>query len=527
MGRGGHGTTSQHRMSGAMLAPADSGQSSLGGRLRNPASTGSPPLQRRAAWITERQPRARGFLHIPRPIGHVASVSAQSQSSLLIKKAAEQHQAGPSNTTGAVLSPATGTSALTSAHSTRATEAHDRCEDERAQVLAMRRRTRALFSGTGRFSTAPIGDGGRQAQSCARLTAALPVISPPKVPMLQCTVAERDQAHSTPRSTQAEAAASPAVSAPSTPTIATTSSVNSLDSRVRAEAAENMSSPPTGNFLFRAVGAPLNGRQPVQLQSTRSVVATARPVTSGQPWSATIEPLGSRGGHTTKRWRNVHSSGSRNSSSSSGTPESIAMHHKNVAAVSLSTTARRRLESSRMNSRKAIYVLNAVLKRRADAQFEKLAAEKAAEAEAEAEAEEEEEDADADELQVREKEDADGYSTGAEATVNNADTDSKVMRPVQLVLARHPDDDDADAVAGEQTEVSAGAAESEVQRMATQRSLLEGMTAAGVLTNQQCEAAVARLATQKMGCAEQDAGQVAPGDGGQEAKVADRDSGGN
>ena len=133
-------------------------------------------------------------------------------------------------------------------------------------------------------------------------------------------------------------------------------------------------------------------------------------------------------------------------------------------------------------------------------------------------------------MQVRQQEDSDHHLIGAEDTADDTGGDSKVMRPVQVVLARCPDDEGADAVAAEQTatQISDGSAEIEVQRMATQRSLLEGMTAAGVLTDQQCEAAVARLATQKLNSVEKVAEQDAHDDGGPAAEVADRrDSGGD
>jgi hypothetical protein len=152
-----------------------------------------------------------------------------------------------------------------------------------------------------------------------------------------------------------------------------------------------------------------------------------------------------------------------------------------------------------MNSRNAIYVLNAVLKRRADAQFEKLAAEKAVlatlKAKAKAEAGAQHVEQLLPQTQTRQKTDPDDYSTGAELSDGNTNGDSQVMRPVHVVSARRPDDNGA--ITLEQTEISAGIVDSEVQRIATQRSLLEGMAVAGVLTTHQCEAAVAELATQK------------------------------
>ena len=141
-----------------------------------------------------------------------------------------------------------------------------------------------------------------------------------------------------------------------------------------------------------------------------------------------------------------------------------------------------------MNSRNAIYVLNAVLKRRADAQFEKLAAEKAVLATLKAKAKAEAGAQHVEQLlpQTRQKTDPDDYSTGAELSDGNTNGDSQVMRPVHVVSARRPDDNGA--IALEQTEISAGIVDSEVQRIATQRLLL---------TTHQCEAAVAELATQK------------------------------
>ena len=413
-----------------MLVPPDNRQRSVGIGPR-PASTSSP--QRRAAWGMERQPRSQGFLNIPRPVGRARAtgVSEKSPPSLFTRTAVKAQQAAcprSAGTTEGQLQP----------------DRFDKGVDERAQLLAMRRRTRALFGGIGQFSAASPGSSGRQVQSCARLSAALPVIPPPQVPKLHSTFNDPVLTRSTPRRTKAQVASPVVTPVSAPPAVATISSVDPVKPRVQllqADTAEIVRNP---NLLFRAVGAPLNGRaqrQPAQLQTTHN-----------------------KDGRAISRCRSVRSSGSRASTSTStSSSESIVWLHKNVATATLSTTERRRLESSRTNSRAAIYVLNAVLKRRADAQFEALAAEKAAAAQARAQRER------------KEGSSAAGQVTDFEVLVNTS---------------KRTGGDNTNAAAREPKY-------GEGERVATQRSLLQGLTAAGVLSNQQCEAAVATLTTRK------------------------------
>lgn len=161
----------------------------------------------------------------------------------------------------------------------------------------------------------------------------------------------------------------------------------------------------------------------------------------------------------------------------------MVRHHKNVSAVSLCLTARRRLETSRMNSRSAIYLLNAVLKRRADAQFDQLVAEKATAAQTQTAAD----------LQPQLPQEENDQACSRTREVNNhaeSDEDTGVVLDIQ------PGDANADAcTSGDPSEEgsAAGTPEREAEHVAHQRSLLEGMQAAGVLTNAQCETAVAKL----------------------------------
>lgn len=397
-----------------------------------------------------------------RPVGraHATGVSEESQSSPLTRTTAKAQQAACPRSVGAT-------------EGQLKHDRHDKVVDERAQLLAMRRRARALFAGTGQFSTASPGTGGRQVQSCARLSAALPVIPPPQVPRLHSTVNEPVLTRSTPRPTKAQVA-SPVASPVVSPAVASIPSVEPVRPReiLQAGAAESVRNP---NLLFRAAGAPLHGRalrQPAQLQATHD-----------------------KDGRAIRRCRSVRSSGScasassTSGSSTSSSSGSIMWRDKNVPTASLSTTERRRLESSRRtNSRTAIYALNAVLKRRADAQFEALAAEKAPAAQAPAQREREE-----------------SRSAAAQAIADESDSDSEVvvdsdsLREEARVLVRRTGGDNAKVDARERndTRASTGAAASEGERVAAQRSLLQGLTAAGVLSNQQCEAAVATLTTRE------------------------------
>jgi hypothetical protein len=187
-----------------------------------------------------------------------------------------------------------------------------------------------------------------------------------------------------------------------------------------------------------------------------------------------------------------------------------------------------------MDSRREIYALNAVLKRRADAQFEKLAAEKAAMAVAKAQLLDggdggvEGQSTHTTAQQEDEDEDEDGHGDGMSGSDYCA---AEVIRPVRGLDAvasdgggavhrnrpgaPYPDDDDDDdddddndndgggrggdaAVPGQadadaDADADAQACSETRDRIASQLSLLQGMSAAGVLTDEQCEAAAATL----------------------------------
>ena len=486
MGRGGRGD-----MRGAMLGPAHEAAASAtagepGAAAAAHLKPANPTTRRRAAWATEASsfagPRSRGFLYIPQPVGRRTSQLAErSAASLHTNQAlgACKPQAAdllgrrrPRPPGGAQQRPGPGAGAVQQL-------LVDRVEGERAQLLAIRRRTKALFNGAGRFSSAE--GRGRQSDRCARLSAALPV-TPPKLPTLNATVKEPPlnplRPRSTPRSARGatvQEVPSPAVSVVRSPT----GIITDMAPVVRSPTASKAHTPPgattitpqgvSSAFLFQSTSAPM-----AQRVTMRSLVTPA-------PRARTADLVTRSSDSGLRDWNR------RPAGTHSGSETAVRLH-RNVAAVSLTVPARRQLELKKMTSRGEIYALNAVLARAAEAQFQRLAAGKAAEAtKAKADG-----GALDDLYGVGGTDDSDGEPEMISSHPNRPGAAYGSPSPDAPPAggADEDDDEEEDGTGAQRSEQGAGAA-----RVATQLSLLQGMTTAGVLTEQQAEAAVAKLAT--------------------------------